>query len=492
MRRTFIPLLFCLLNSMVLCNDDSDLKFAINTDIIQFKSIDLNAIITSPIELINEKELKNLFAHVYVKNGALIEIDSPQEVKVSADSSKSSLTIILNQLNVKLNIGEISLTTLKFVKEKFKKIDVDVTLKEVEITLAFQGNQINILDLKFKAKSIRVRSKSALLNAALLSVSEIAKLEINRSQKKMKKKLQEAINKNIDQEFTLQIKKLHNILKLKITESIQLFFPESKSLQFLEDKTNSFITLGVVATKIENVMPKGQSLNEAIIPFPDGTWTRSGAVLVTDSFINKYLAMYQTTTIIDIFVDKDKAGNSLPFTLDSSGLQILLPELNNKYPSDAKDGAIHIWLPKEINECYIKCNTIDEGVIIKASFNLEIQIKDDKNNFEIVFGSIIHLKAKANVVVDKDNISLSIFYLGLTDTPIEKINTLGTTVNLERFKNSVSNILNAALLTTPIPVVDPNKILFSQHIPLIIKRIDIDHEDGYTSLVYDAVYNKIK
>jgi hypothetical protein len=201
---------------------------------------------------------------------------------------------------------------------------------------------------------------------------------------------------------------------------------------------------------------------------------------------NKVVLLLSDYTINTVFNFAQQSGNlwttinndttSLPMTVDTKGLGLIVPELSEFFGSDNFNCSLKVGIQGIHKQPVIF--TQDDGADIKLNFGIFIDVHNESSIYDDAFNAVnlnLEFSIKVNIVVVKDMLSVQFGYIRantvVADSHIGPIDTEKSKKTLEsmvkvavtQFSGSMKNIdlvkiLNDYLgLTFYNIVVDPNQ-----------------------------------
>jgi len=292
----------------------------------------------------------------------------------------------------------------------------------------------------------------------------------------------QALNKKIKIEDSENIK----------SNSLALNSLMAKKIDLDATTKHGFLELGISGYAFidEKAVPSFPAAVD--MKFRDDDYLRGVSILISDFTFNSLLKIAQASGFLRKKLDEYSNIPGLPFTLDTVGLQVLLPELKGRYGDKKLPATMEADIPGIANFPQPTIGTATNYIHFKSQFrfNMEVQESDDPFDDPV---QVLKLEGQlvCNFALDfKDDL----LDININNAKVENIdvkNTVFDPLNIKVFNDQLNNLIYTALdslIKPKITGIDLNDILAKKvpQLPFKFKNAEWDLKNQYNSISFNA------
>ena len=488
----------------------SGLKVALDLDNLSLlKKVNFNKLFENKTFLTNGTSYGNGGSFGYKINLGNISIatfSAPQNTScetIDVQSNTPSIKLILKNVLIKILVDYY--VQASFYEDSGLQKAAQVQLDQISVDFTFNNtsNYIKVNHISLEIGSLDIDFNGKVLKALFYVVKSFLTSTIKSKVDSLSPILEELINNHLTTPnlFNIDGQKIIG-LNLTVTEvpyikSFNLNVPpKNTGLKFLGFQSSnsskfifnlaSFLVFGIDgAIYPYSLPPQNYTFRGPQVMGFEPNYLHNNIVLfLSDYTINTVMNLAQQSGNIWTKISNDTTLQ-LPFTIDTKGLRVLVPELSDYFSSENYNCSLKVGVMGMHKQPIV--STHDEGSLVSLNFGIFIVVHNESSVWDDEFNALnlnVNLDINVQTYFNSDNL-FSVNFGSASVKGVTAISNIGN-INTERSKNIIKSIINTALTTYSqyfknIDVINKIKDLIG------IKFHDfvIDHNEGHLAILFN-------
>ena len=534
---------------------NSGLKFLLNADYAKLlQNLDISKLVNGkvlddkPVEFdiaAGTKVLLNKLSIKDVQTPKLVEVVSKQLGEKDATTD-----VTLHDIEVNI-ISSFDIQAAYIFKDSIVDGPISIQISSVDLQYHFINGHIKFDHLTVNIKDIQIKFQSIIFKTIYSIAKSLIISQINKAAEKYRTTIEEKINKFIDQQTILKVPVVNLFFNATSTEAPNLVFSDVKEnsnnnhnlfqslnlqnnqseenielftlimenfLQLPSDiiinkkdlennrllhyshydnkpnETNdvkAFLEFGFSGYMYSDPTQKVDFLPAVDMKFKQISYSHGVSLLLSDFTVNSLLNILKQSGKISVVLDKNTIIKGLPITIDTDGLQMLIPELKTRYPTK-KDVKLSIQVPPLAETQPLIGTSVSEiHTQVVINFDLSVLESDDPFDDPVdVLSTKLNTVINLNPVFKEDKLTINIHDVSVDN--VETVSTKFDKFDSEGFQTKVNNLIGLAVDLMIKPKLENIEIvpLVEKYTPFTIKNLKFDMMDQYNSICFDVEQKK--